>query len=135
VAATLEAFGKIDILVNNAGIGLPMRDFVEIDWTDWVRVFDVNLRGVAYGMRHAIPPMLVQGYGRIINTASQLAHKPAKQAAAYSASKAAVVALTSSVALEVAARGVAVNCVCPGPTDTATWRASDPAWRAWKAAA
>lgn len=126
--------GRLDILVNNAGIGLPMSNFVDMDWADWQRVMDINLRGVAYGMRNALPVMLGQGYGRIINTASQLAHKPAAQAGAYSASKAAIVALSTSVAQEVAAAGVTVNCVCPGPTDTATWRASDPAWSTRKVA-
>nr|WP_237684273.1 glucose 1-dehydrogenase [Pseudaminobacter soli] len=133
VEAAVAEFGRLDIMVNNAGIGLPMRSFVECDWEDWQRVFDVNLVGVAWGMKHALPYMLAQGYGRIVNTASQLAHKPAPGAAAYSASKAAVVALTTAVAMEVAERGVVVNSVCPGPTDTHTWRASDPDWRAWKA--
>jgi NAD(P)-dependent dehydrogenase (short-subunit alcohol dehydrogenase family) len=132
-AAADYGAGRLDILVNNAGIGLPMTDFIDMEWDDWQRVLDVNLRGVAWGMRHALPVMLEQRYGRIINTASQLAHKPAAQAAAYSASKAAVVALSTAVAQEVAAKGVAVNCVCPGPTDTATWRASDPDWAARKA--
>lgn len=132
VDAAVAEFGRLDILVNNAGIGLPMRDFIECEWEDWRRVFDVNLAGVAWGMKHALPHMLTQGYGRIVNTASQLARKPAPGAAAYSASKAAVVALTTAVAMEVAERGIAVNSVCPGPTDTGTWRASDPDWRAWK---
>ncbi|WP_309085793.1 SDR family oxidoreductase [Chelativorans sp.] len=132
VGSTIVRYGRIDILVNNAGIGQPPGDFVELDWADWQRLIDVNLRRVAFGMRHALPPMLAQGYGRVINTASQLAHKPAAGAAVYSATKAAVVALTTAVAQEVAARGVLINCVCPGPTDTATWRASDPDWRQWK---
>lgn len=132
VARTIKHHGRIDILVNNAGIGQPPGDFTEIDWAVWQRLMDVNLRGVAFGMHHALPAMLDQGYGRIVNTASQLAHKPAAGAAAYSATKAAVIALSAAVAQEVAARGVMVNCVCPGPTDTMTWRASDPAWREWK---
>ncbi|TIM31693.1 MAG: SDR family oxidoreductase [Mesorhizobium sp.] len=132
VRQTIDRHGRIDILVNNAGIGQPPGDFLTLDWTDWQRLIDVNLRGVAFGMRQALPPMLKQGYGRIINTASQLAHKPAAGAAVYSATKAAVVGLSVAVAQEVAAHGVTVNCVCPGPTDTATWRASDADWRRWK---
>ncbi|RWD73882.1 SDR family oxidoreductase [Mesorhizobium sp.] len=132
VRQTIDRHGRIDILVNNAGIGQPPGDFLALDWTDWQRLIDVNLRGVAFGMRHALPPMLKQRYGRIINTASQLAHKPAAGAAVYSATKAAVVGLSVAVAQEVAAHGVAVNCVCPGPTNTATWRASDADWRRWK---
>lgn len=132
VETTVALYGSIDILVNNVGIGQPPGDFTALDWVDWQRLLDVNLRGVAFGLRHGLPPMLERGYGRIINTASQLAHKPAAGAAVYSATKAAVVALTTAVAQEVAAKGVLVNCVCPGPTDTATWRASDPEWRRWK---
>lgn len=126
--------GQLHILINNAGIGLPMTDFRDMSWPDWQRVMDVNLRGTAYGIQAVLPHMLDQGYGRIINTASQLAHKPAAQAAAYSASKAGIVALTTAVASEVASRGVLVNCVCPGPTDTDTWRRSDPDWVRHKAA-
>ncbi|MDF2797637.1 MAG: hypothetical protein K0R85_381 [Devosia sp.] len=126
--------GQLHILVNNAGIGLPMTDFIDISWPDWQRVMDVNLRGTAYGIQAVLPHMLDRGYGRIVNTASQLAHKPAAQAAAYSASKAGIVALTTAVAVEVASRGVLVNCVCPGPTDTATWRKSEPEWARNKAA-
>lgn len=133
VSQTIARHGRIDILVNNAGIGQPPGDFVTVDWADWQRLIDVNLRGVAFGMRQALPPMLKQRYGRIINTASQLAHKPAAGAAVYSATKAAVVGLSVAVAQEVAAHGITVNCVCPGPTDTATWRASDAGWRKWKA--
>ncbi|MER9565447.1 MULTISPECIES: 3-oxoacyl-ACP reductase family protein [unclassified Mesorhizobium] len=132
VRQTIDRHGRIDILVNNAGIGQPAGDFLTLDWTDWQRLIDVNLRGVAFGMRQALPPMLKQRYGRIINTASQLAHKPAAGAAVYSATKAAVVGLSVAVAQEVAAHGITVNCVCPGPTDTATWRASDADWRRWK---
>lgn len=128
----IEDCGRIDILVNNAGIAQAPGHFVDLASTEWQRLIDVNLYGVAFGMRHALPPMLEQGYGRIINTASQLAHKPAAGAAVYSATKAAVVGLTVAVAQEVAHRGVAINCVCPGPTDTATWRGSDASWRSWK---
>jgi NAD(P)-dependent dehydrogenase (short-subunit alcohol dehydrogenase family) len=84
----------------------------------------VNVRGVFFGMKHALPHMLARGSGRIINTASQLAHKPRPRNAPYSASKAAVVALTVSVAQEVGRSGITVNTVCPGPTDTPMWRIS-----------
>jgi NAD(P)-dependent dehydrogenase (short-subunit alcohol dehydrogenase family) len=132
VDATIARFGGIDIIVNNAGVGTAKRGCHEQDWSDWQRIIDVNLRGVAYGMKHAMPPMLAQGYGRVINTASQLAHKPAPWYGAYGASKAGVVAITVSAAQECADRGVTVNCVCPGPTDTPMWQASDPSWNAWK---
>ena len=127
-------FGHLDILVNNAGVSTPARPFEQGRDEDWRRILDVNLLGVAFAMRHVLPHMTGRRFGRIINTASQLAHKPAPGSALYSASKAAVVALTVSVAQEVADTGVTVNAVCPGPTDTPMWRASDPAWNEWKIA-
>jgi len=132
VDATIARFGVIDILVNNAGVGTPKQAIQDTDWSNWDRIIDINLKGVAYGMKHVVPPMLARGYGRIINTASQLAHKPAPFYSAYCASKAGVVALTVSAAQELADKNITVNAVCPGPTDTPMWRASDPAWNAWK---
>lgn len=132
VGRTIAAFGKLDILVNNAGVSGGFGSFAQQSAADWSRILDVNLKGVAFGMKHALSHMLERRYGRIVNTASQLAHKPAPNNAMYCASKAAVVSLTSAVAMEVAAAGVTINCVCPGPTDTPMWRASDPDWNAWK---
>jgi len=119
VHQTIECLGHIDILVNNAGITSPGAPIHQQDWDVWSAIFDVNLKGVAYGMKHVMPHMLERGYGRIINTSSQLAHKPVGNHGAYCASKAAVTALTASVAQEVAGSGITVNCVCPGMTDTA----------------
>lgn len=131
VAAAIERFGHLDIVVNNAGFGANS-DFVTQDWEQWRKVIDVNLNGVAYGIKAALTHMLPRGYGRIINTASQLAHKPAPGNAPYCAAKAGVVGLTVSVAQEVAEQGVTINCVCPGPTDTPMWNLSDPEWNRWK---
>lgn len=114
-----DRFGHIDILVNNAGITSSGAPIQHQDWDVWTKIFDVNLKGVAYGMKHVIPHMVERGYGRIINTSSQLAHKPVGNHGAYCASKAAVTALTASVAQEVAGSGITVNCVCPGMTNTA----------------
>ncbi|WP_414476338.1 SDR family NAD(P)-dependent oxidoreductase [Microvirga sp. M2] len=129
---TVSSFGKMDILVNNAGVAGSGNTFVDVSWPEWHKIIDTNLQGVAHGLKQALPHMVGRKYGRIINTASQLAHKPAPRNAAYCAAKAAVVALTASVAQEVAEFGVTVNCVCPGPTDTPMWRASDEKWKAWK---
>lgn len=129
---TIEGFGSLDILVNNAGIGTPATPIQDTDWEVWDNIIQINLKGVAFGMKHAVPHMLDQGYGRIINTASQLSHKPAPLYGAYCASKAAVVSLTVTVAQELADKNITVNAVCPGPTDTPLWQASDPAWNAWK---
>jgi NAD(P)-dependent dehydrogenase (short-subunit alcohol dehydrogenase family) len=73
-------------------------------------------------MKYALPLMLARGSGRIINTASELAHQPAALTASYAASKAGMVALTVAVAKEVARNGITVNAVCPGPTDTPMMR-------------
>lgn len=127
----ISVFGKLDILVNNAAVA-DAKPFLQTDWDHWNRILQINLNGVAYGMKHALPHMIESGYGRIINTASQLAHKPAPDNASYCAAKAAVVALSASVAQEVATSGVTINCVCPGPTDTHMWRQGEEAWKAWK---
>jgi NAD(P)-dependent dehydrogenase (short-subunit alcohol dehydrogenase family) len=115
---TISRFGQLDIIVNNAGIGGYRGPTQTTPSEDWDEVMAVNLNGVFYGVKHALPHMIERGYGRIINTASQLAHKPSPYNPAYCASKAGVVALTASVAQEVALQGITVNAVCPGPTET-----------------
>jgi NAD(P)-dependent dehydrogenase (short-subunit alcohol dehydrogenase family) len=133
VERTIAQFGRLDILVNNAGISGHHGPLQDETLDDWESVMAVNLRGVFFGMKHALPHMIDRGSGRIINTASQLAHKPSPLNASYCASKAGVVALTAAVAQEVALRGVTVNAVCPGPTDTPMWRSDpDEAWKRWK---
>ena len=133
VRHTIAAFGHIDILVNNAGIS---GDLIGPIWEEpeaqYERTMAINTRGVWYGMHYALPHMLERGYGRIINTASQLAHKPSPNNASYCASKAAVVALTVSVSQEVAQRGITVNALCPGPTQTAMWGHGSGEWAKWK---
>jgi len=133
VAAGIAGLGRIDILVNNAGISGHQGPLQEESLADWEQVIAVNLRGVFLGMKHVLPHMLERGSGRIVNTASQLAHKPSPLNASYCASKAGVVALTVSVAQEVALSGITVNAVCPGPTDTPMWRSDpDEEWKRWK---
>ena len=124
IEAAIARFGHLDIVVNNAGIAGNKVAIHEEPTEDFDEVMNVNVRGVFFGMKHAMPHMLERGSGRIINTASQLAHKPRPRNAPYSASKAAVVALTVSAAQEVGRHGITVNCVCPGPTDTPMWRIS-----------
>src|SRR3954470_17972950 len=113
-----EHFGRgADILVNNAGIALSA-PLVKTDDELWQKHLAINLSGSFYCTRAALPHMLEQGWGRIINIASIAAKSGAAYIAAYSASKHGVLGLTQSVAHEVATRGVTVNAICPGYVDT-----------------
>jgi NAD(P)-dependent dehydrogenase (short-subunit alcohol dehydrogenase family) len=110
-----SAFGRLDILFNNAGIDpLRARSVVETEVSEWDRILDVNV-GSAYLMsRAAVPLMRKGGGGSIVNTASIAGIKPAGDEAAYSVSKAAMISLTGTLALDFAAYGIRANCVCPG---------------------
>ncbi len=115
VALARSAFGRLDVLFNNAGIDpLRARSVVETDEADWDRVMDVNVRSAYVFSRAAIPLMREGGGGAIVNTASIAGLKAAGDEAAYSASKAAIVSLTQSIALDFAAANIRSNCVCPG---------------------
>jgi NAD(P)-dependent dehydrogenase (short-subunit alcohol dehydrogenase family) len=112
-AATLEKFGKVDILVNCAGKIKrgPTLDFSETDWAD---IIDTNLTGTLRGCQVFGRPMLDRGYGRIVNVASLNSFVALYEVAAYGASKAGVVALTRSLAVEWGSKGVCVNAIAPG---------------------
>lgn len=131
VTTAIAFLGHVDILVNNAGISGETAPIWQEPLAQYEQVMAVNTRGVWLGMHCILPHMLERGYGRIINTASQLAHKPSPNNASYCASKAAVIALTVSVAQEVATKGITVNALCPGPTFPGMWR-SGSEWAKWK---
>ncbi|MFL6255243.1 MAG: SDR family NAD(P)-dependent oxidoreductase [Pyrinomonadaceae bacterium] len=117
-ASAREFFGAgIDVLVNNAGVAESSK-FTETSDEFWRRHLDINLTGTFYCMRAALPSMVERGWGRIVNVASVAGKTGAPYVAAYTASKHGVLGLTRSVALEVAAKGVTVNAVCPGYVDT-----------------
>ncbi|MCU1429658.1 MAG: dehydrogenase, short-chain alcohol dehydrogenase like [Actinomycetia bacterium] len=115
--AAAEKLGDLSILVNNAGSG-DLRPMHTVDDRLWHRLIDVNLSGVHYGMRSAIPVMLEAGRGAVVNLASLSGISPTRNEAPYSAAKAGVIALTSSGALEYGPT-VRVNCVAPGFVRTA----------------
>ncbi len=117
IDACVDAFGSIDILHNNAGIALA-DPVTELDEADWERVMRINVFGVFLGCKFAIPRMIDQGGGSIVNTASTFGLIAQPLLSSYCASKAAVVGLTRQVALDYAPYGVRCNCVCPGPTRT-----------------
>ena len=111
--------GRIDILVNNAGITGGNAATWELDPAVWRRVIDVNLIGPFLTSRAVVPVMVAQGYGRIINIASVAGKEGNPNASHYSASKAGLIALTKSLAKELATKGVLVNAVSPAAAKTA----------------
>jgi NAD(P)-dependent dehydrogenase (short-subunit alcohol dehydrogenase family) len=131
--ATAAATGRLDVLCNNAGIG-STADALGCSPEEWDQVFAVNCRGVFLGTKHALPIMLAQGKGAIVNTASIAGLVGLKDRAAYCASKGAVIAFTRQVAIQYAGTGVRCNSVCPGTVDS-PWvgrlleEAEDPAER------
>lgn len=114
---TLSAYGGVDVLVNSAGVELPKR-ITDTTEAEWDRLMDVNLKGVFLCSRAAIPVMQRQGGGVIVNVGSELGIVGGSEIAAYCASKGGVVQLTKAMAVDHAADGIRVNCVCPGPVDT-----------------
>lgn len=109
-----DTTGRLDMLVNNAGIGGPAEPLGSYPLDGWRQVIDVNLHGVFYGMRYALPVMEAAGRGSIVNMASILGSVGFATASAYVAAKHAVVGMTKVAAMEYAQKGIRVNSVGPG---------------------
>ena len=120
VQEAVSAYGRLDVLYNNAGV-MPEADHsvIDTDVDTWDRVMAVNVRGVFLGCKYAIPRMLEQGSGSIINISSFVALLGCSVPQdAYTASKGAVLSLTRSLAVQFGPQGVRSNAICPGPIET-----------------
>ena len=114
----IEKFGRLDILVNNAGIMDNMMPVSEVSDALWDKVLQINLNGVMYACRKAIPQMEKQGGGAIINTASAGGLLGCRAGAAYTSSKFAVVGLSKNIGYMYAQKGIRCNAICPGAVET-----------------
>ena len=113
-----EELGRVDVLVNSAGVpGASLRT-VDVSDEEWQRVFAINANGSFYMCRAVLPGMIERGYGRIVLVASIAGKEGNPMAAAYSASKAAVIAMTKAIGKDVAGTGVLVNCIAPAVIET-----------------
>ena len=121
IEKTLETCGHIDTLVNNAGVNF-VKPTLEMDEEDWDRVLDVDLKGTFLCSLHALKAMAEHGQGSIINIASVHTLATLPEAAPYAAAKGGMAAMTQSLAIEFAPRGIRVNAVSPGLTDTQIWQ-------------
>lgn len=117
IAAAVSTFGRIDILVNNAGIG-SFATVADISLEEWRKVLAIDLDGVFYGCRAAIPQMRATGGGAIINIASASGLAGDYSFAAYNTAKGGVVNLTRAAAIDHAREGIRINAICPGPVAT-----------------
>ena len=118
LGAAVRRLPRLDILLCCAGVGGESQPTVDVSDEEWQRVHAINLDGVFYANRAAIPKMLEDGYGRIVNVASIAGKEGNPMAAAYSSSKAGVIALTKSIGKDLAGSGVLANSIAPAVIDT-----------------
>lgn len=128
-----ERFGTVDVLVNSAGL-LTESPVEDMDLATWNETISVDLTGVFLCAREVLKPMRAQGWGRIINVASQLGIKGGAGLGHYSAAKAGVIGFTKALALEVAADNVLVNSIAPGPIETPLVEGISEEWKKAKRA-
>ena len=130
IADVVARHGPIDILVNNAGIAVPGDTAADVSEEVWDRILDINAKGVWLGMRSVLPAMVARKRGKICNVASTAAHIGLRDAAAYCASKGAVLALTRQAGVQYAPYNIQINSVSPGTTMTGLQRDVTEAQRA-----
>jgi NAD(P)-dependent dehydrogenase (short-subunit alcohol dehydrogenase family) len=118
ISATVKQFGRIDILINTVGGYAGGQRVHEDELVNWEKMFRINLHTTLHACRAAVPHMLRQGSGRVVNVAARAALTGVATLGAYSASKSAVIRLTESLAGELKDHGITVNCVLPGTIDT-----------------
>jgi D-sorbitol dehydrogenase (acceptor) len=125
IAKTLAAFGQIDVLINNAAV-FTAAPIVEIDRADYQRTFDINVAGTLFTLQAVARHMVERGSGgKIINMASQAGRRGEPLVAVYCASKAAIISLTQSAALNLISHGINVNAISPGVVDGEHWDGVD----------
>jgi len=117
IAQIINHFGRVDVLVNNAGWD-KVEPFIQSQPETWEKIININLKGVIYCTRAVLDNMIANKYGRIVNIGSDAGRTGSSGEAVYSACKGGVIALTKTLARELARKGIRVNTVCPGPTDT-----------------
>ena len=118
VAATIAQLEAFQVLVNNAGVYGPMGGIDEVDWSEWTRAMDININGSVLPLRAVLPHFRTQQYGKVVQLSGGGATNPLPRITAYAASKAAIVRLAESVALDVKEDGIDVNSIAPGALNT-----------------
>lgn len=121
--AAIENFGRVDVLINNAGLEVR-GSILQCTEEDWLRLYDINLKGIYYMTNAFAPHIAKQGGGAIVNTGSILGYRTVPERAAYSSSKGAIDTLTRSMAFDLVKENIRVNCVVPGAIDTPLIRGS-----------
>jgi NAD(P)-dependent dehydrogenase (short-subunit alcohol dehydrogenase family) len=117
VTRVIETYGKLDVLVNNAGL-LTTGNVIDIDEGQWDKIMDVNLRAAFLCCKYCLPEMIKKGGGVVINVSSEAGIRAWKDLVAYNVSKAGLISLTKSIAVDFASQNIRANCVCPGTTET-----------------